>query len=187
MMLKLNNIFMIGLVQYIWGVVPADTGFHLDPDDDSDIVLDPSFEPGLEESQRYLLDFCQNQTTFYRTPDNYTCVMTAFDSWLDEQSLAENSTEEYNTNCEGATSVPVPSNVFDSCIISFSKVTQNKDILHDEQLVKSLSIFVKSNTTIFSLFDEQAREFSHIESLYSSERLGAPQGVDNFFWASHGE
>lgn len=47
-----------GEVFFIWGLNPADTGFHLDPYDDSELVFDSKFDPRPEESQSYLLGWC---------------------------------------------------------------------------------------------------------------------------------
>lgn len=61
----------------IWfGVTPADTGDHLNPDSWTTLVLDETFEVKSEESQLYLLDFCGRLfAEFGKVEDTYQCPM----------------------------------------------------------------------------------------------------------------
>lgn len=178
-----------GLVSFVWGLRPVDTGSFSNPDDKSELVYDPSFHPRDPETQEYILDVCNriyDEGSSLRLPsENYTCVMEAFHSWLEEQNQSNNKTQEYRANCQEADSAPVSPDVFDACMIAFSNLTNSTDILHDGDSVKAIQIQGRSSTTIYSPFDEQAEEWHIIDSWAEHERLEAPSGADGFFLSSY--
>ena len=58
----------------LWGVTPADTGHHLTPDLWTTLELDDSFDPKSEESQTYLLGFCDRLfSKFGKVNEDYQC------------------------------------------------------------------------------------------------------------------
>ena len=58
----------------LWGVTPADTGHHLTPDLWTTLELDDSFDPKSEESQTYLLGFCDRLfSEFGKVEEDYQC------------------------------------------------------------------------------------------------------------------
>jgi len=175
----------LGEVFFIWGLTPADTGFHLNPDDVSEQVYDTAFDPRAEENQVYLRDVCNNMFDGNdRVLMRISCPMEEFDSWLMEQSQLSSPSEEYMNNCEGADSVPVPPNVFDSCMIAFGKLT-DQFITYDEGRVRTLAIRGRSKTTFYSAFKDQAKEWDFLEAWSENEKLNAPEGANRFFQVSH--
>jgi len=58
----------------LWGVTPADTGDHLNPDSWTTLELDESFEPKSKDSQTYLLGFCERLfNNFGKVKEDYQC------------------------------------------------------------------------------------------------------------------
>ena len=175
----------VGLVNFIWGLVPFDTGHHLNPDDRSQLVYDSTFQPGMAQS--YLIDMCHTIENMMRAPeDNYTCIMQHFNSWLQEQSQSNTQTLEYSANCKGADSIPMDQEVFESCLIEYSNMTGNADITYESGKVKVFTIRARTNTTMWSPFEEQSQEWHDMESWYSEVRKNSPEEA-NFFFTSQGQ
>jgi hypothetical protein len=67
-----------------WGVTPADTGDHLNPNSWTTFVLDDTFalvDPKSEESQSYLLGFCSRLfADFGKVKDDYECPINVSES-----------------------------------------------------------------------------------------------------------
>jgi len=107
--------------------------------------------------------------------------MNLFDSWLQEQSLSETPTEAYAQNCNGASAVPVPTDVFDPCMISWSKLTDNKYVLQTGGRVKIMEIRTQSDIVFDSPFDELEDEWTKYEAWMDNERSIAPRGSNQMF------
>ena len=179
-----------GYVSFVWGLLPVDTGSFSNPDDPSEIVYDPLFNPRDPETQVYMLDVCNriyDEGSSLRLPsENYTCVMEAFHTWLEEQNESNNKTLEYRANCQGTDSAPVSPDIFDVCMIAFGNLTNSTDILHNGDSVKAIQIVGRSSTNMFSPFDDQAEEWHMIDLWAEHERMEAPPGADGFFLSSSG-
>lgn len=127
---------------------------HFDPDDTSDFVLDLTFKPSAE-TQEYILDLCDR--IYYDTgsgglslstpPENYTCAMKGLHMWLAEQSQLSNQSLAYSNNCQGSVSIPIAPDVFDSCMIAYTQLTNTPTVFHDNITVQALIIQGKSNAT----------------------------------------
>eukprot|EP00584_Thalassiosira_punctigera_P012696 CAMPEP_0172573132 /NCGR_PEP_ID=MMETSP1067-20121228/136035_1 /TAXON_ID=265564 ORGANISM="Thalassiosira punctigera, Strain Tpunct2005C2" /NCGR_SAMPLE_ID=MMETSP1067 /ASSEMBLY_ACC=CAM_ASM_000444 /LENGTH=1496 /DNA_ID=CAMNT_0013365729 /DNA_START=147 /DNA_END=4637 /DNA_ORIENTATION=- len=176
-----------GEVFVLWGLIPSDTGAPLNPDDVSEIVYDTTFNPRSKENQRYLLSMCdkmfEGSGKIFRI--KLSCPMEDFNSWLMEQSQSNSPDEEYTNNCQGAKSVPVPEEAFDSCMIAFSTTTDSVVMLHDDGVVNVLGLRGRSNTTFYSTYKEQRAELGVIEEWFDKEKLESPEGASNFFQISH--
>lgn len=58
----------------LWGVTPADTGDHLNPDSWTTLELDDKFDPKSKDSQTYLLGFCERLfNNFGKVKEDYQC------------------------------------------------------------------------------------------------------------------
>jgi len=127
---------------------------HFDPDDTSDFVLDPKFKMS-EEIQEYILDLCDriyNDTgsgglSLSAPSENYTCAMKGLDLWLAEQSQLSNQSLAYSNNCQGSDMIPIAPDVFDSCMIAYTQLTNTSTVFHDNITVQALIIQGKSNAT----------------------------------------
>jgi len=77
-----------------------------------------------------------------RVPEeDYSCVMTQLNSWLNEQSQLTNQTlEEYSLNCKSSKSIPMSEEAFESCLIAYTRLTNNTDVLYEQDTVKVITI-----------------------------------------------
>lgn len=116
--------------------------------------------------------------------------MQAFDLWLREEHQSSNQTEAYSMNCQEADSIPMEMDSFDACLIEYSKIMTKSsgvsDVMHDDASVKILTMRGRSNTTVWSPYVEQAKEWQNIESWYQEEVANAPFGA-KFFYTSQGK
>lgn len=172
----------------IWyGLEPADTGDHLNPDSWTTLVLDETFAPSSEESQSYLLGFCQRLfDEFGKVETTYSCPMNLFDAWLQEQSTSDKPTEAYTQNCAGASQAPVPADVFDPCMIAYSKLTDNTAVLSLDGSVKMIEVRSKSDVLYDAPFNELNDEWTSIETWLDDERSSAPDGVNKAYHTNQG-
>lgn len=181
-----------GKVVFIWGLLPADTGSRLDPirwkSSDSMLVFDPDADLRGEATQNFILDMCgtvfEGESSLRRPSHDYTCLMSGFDTWLRDQSRANDTTDEYTANCGGASSVPVPADIFDSCLMAYTDIEGSSDVIFDGGSVQVISIKARSNTTSFSPIEDQGKEWISLESWSEIARSNAPRGGDNFFFSS---
>lgn len=169
-----------GLVSFVWGLEPTDTGNMHDPGDTSKLVFDSRFNPRLETTQLYLLDVCERvfgEISLRLPSEGYRCPMQDFDKWLKESAD--------NEECGEGASVPVRPDLFDSCINAYREDTGNSGILlHENGSVAVITLDGYSNTTQFSQFGDQKQEWQQYETWYMNERLDAPEGTGNFFYSS---
>lgn len=111
--------------------------------------------------------------------------MKGFDLWLQSNSQSANQTQEYRENCsQASSSVPVSPQVFDSCIIAYSEVTNNAHVItHDGTVVQTLSIHGLLRQSSSSL-EEQGKEWARLNTWSEDQRRTAPPGGNKFFFAS---
>ena len=165
-----------------WGVTPADTGDHLNPDSWTTLVLDETFEPESQASQSYMLNFCDRLfDKFGKVEDDYVCPMNDFDEWLQEQSASESPTDEYTQNCNEESQVPVASEVFHPCIIAWSKLHDKTSVLQTDERVRIMNLRTKSNVLYDSPFDKLKTEVDAYEEWLENERNSAPSGNNKVF------
>ena len=173
---------------FIFGAIPADTGNYWIPDDHSQPVVDPNFNPRDEATQEYILNFCESiyDTSSLVKPPEYTCIMKGFDLWLQSNSQSANQSQEYRENCsQASSSVPVSPQVFDSCIIAYSEVTNNAHVItHDGTVVQTLSIHGLLRQSSSSEEEEQGKEWARLNTWSEDQRRTAPPGGNKFFVAS---
>lgn len=178
-------------VLFIWGSIPTDSSHRMDPNESSVLVYDESFDPSNETAQLYLLQQCKmlahntkNYTFLQRNGGGLTCPLQAFNDWLAEQSQTKSPTETYSTHCNGATGIPIPSDVFHPCLIAFTDLYPILKITHEEGLVKTIAIAARTKTSRYSGVEDQQREFDAIEVWSSREKQDAPHEASAFFFSS---
>ena len=177
---------------FIWGLTPADTSHRLDPVESSTLVLNDAFDPSKESVQVYLLEQCdkllysrsENNTPFQGNSEG--CFWQKFNEWLLNQSETSSPGQHYVENCQGATKIPMPSELFNSCSIAYNDliVSNQQRILHEDGIVKAFAIPVKTQTSFFSPFVDLDREWKAIEEWLERERENAPEEARNFFFSS---
>ncbi|KAL7467681.1 hypothetical protein ACHAXS_007918 [Conticribra weissflogii] len=171
----------------IWGLTPADTGNHLNPDSWTTLVLDKSFDPRSPRSQKYLLGFCDRifETNFAsKISNNYVCPMNRFDKWLKEQSKSNAPSDAYLKNCDGALSVPVGHETFHPCMIAWTKEANETYVLEDKGEVKIIQIRSLSSVVYDSPFSDLKKDWNAFEDWLETERSAAPTGVNGVYSSS---
>ena len=197
--------------QVTWGIIAADTGKKIDPgkfnevisfgkkqlmsfenlnvcllDSLSTLVLDESFEASSLDTQEYLLSFCE------RLFDNdvglalplspaIQCPINEFDAWLRNESALPNPSTTYISNCNGASSVPVPEEDFDSCIISWSELHENKSVLEKLGKVMIIRLDFFNDISWDAPFTEMSKFWKRFEVFMQEERAAAPPTANNMF------
>jgi len=170
-----------------FGLLPADTGDHNNPNEWSQLVLDPTFDAAPEESQKFLESFCPTlfAEDFAITPEeNYTCAFNSFALWLEEQSVALNPSASYVSECANATGIPIPEASFDACMIAWSKEQEETSILSNEGKVRIIFLPFVSRVRGSSPFDDLEAEWNLIEDWVTKTASTAPASVNKFFFSS---
>lgn len=114
----------------------------------STLVLDDTFDASSYEAQQYLLEFCGRlfdsdlELAQPLTPETL-CPINEFDVWLREESKSPSPSLAYITYCNEASSVPMQTDDFDSCIIAWSTLNENKSVLGKRGEVKILRLLFK--------------------------------------------
>ena len=97
--------------------------------------------------------------------------------WLRQNSLSSSKSQSYIDNCQEAESIPVSSDVFDSCIIAYSEATASPYIMHENGIVKALVVLGSSNS--------QDKDLStRFSAWIDNEKQAAPDKANEFFFAS---
>jgi 5-methyltetrahydrofolate--homocysteine methyltransferase len=135
----------------------------------------------------YLRDFCgrlfaQDFTT--KQYPEYECAINQFDTWLSEQSASLTPDDAYMNNCDGASGLPLPENVFDQCIISWSQAVDNRDVLQENGTVRILVIDTLASINLMSSIPEIDDEWNRFEKFFKEESTTAPSGSNKFIHAS---
>jgi protein dispatched 1 len=158
-----------------------------DPGSWSQLVLDPTFDASSEEAQVYLLGFCDdlysNDFTL-RPSSNYTCPMQGFNSWLDGQSKSDSPNATYLAQCGAATGIPLVPEIFDSCIIAWSRQVKELTILSRSNKVVAMYVPFMSRHQFDVPYDILRDEWHRIEDFIVQKSSHAPSGVHKFFWSS---
>ena len=114
--------------------------------------------------------------------------MNDFDMWLGEQAAADEPSDSYTTHCSGASSIPVPQESFNPCIIAYSVEKDDTRILSHQDEVKIIHFEFGSRVRFDSPYQILNDEWNLIENWFIEESNGAPEGVNkpvysNFdFW-----
>lgn len=170
--------------QVTWGIVPADTGRLTDPDSLSKLVLDESFDPSTTESQTYMLGFCDRLfSTDIAQPLNpeYVCPFNDFDVWLKDQSTSTNQTTAYVDNCNNADSIPMAEDDFDGCMIAYSELFGNKNILEKNGKVKIIQLPILNGVNWAAPYSVMDEFWNRFENYLDDERSNAPTTSNKFF------
>merc|ERR1711933_169441 len=167
-------------------------GDHNNPAEWSQLVLDETFDPSSTSAQLYLRDFCPklfDEVFAEKFAEFYECPINRFDRWLEWQSSNPTS-EAYVENCEGATGLPVPENVFHKCIISWSMEDpihkEENAILSRDGVVKTMTIAFKSRIVGVTTPNSVVRDEWNLINDWMDEELSsnAPKEVANAYFSS---
>mgnify|MGYP002649398441 CR=1 FL=1 len=139
-----NNNNLVLPIRIVFGVLPLDTGDHLDPFRRGALTFDPAFNLSSPESQQWLLALCTDLRAqpFFRPtmgPLLSNCFIETFKAWMEERRCREemigsssfSSSSSFNTSKEDETEVeiedrfpccqastfPYQPAVFDRCLV----------------------------------------------------------------------
>lgn len=152
----------------------------------STLVLDESFEASSTETQQYLLSFCERLfdndlgLALPLSPE-IQCPMNEFDAWLRNESALPNPSTAYISNCNGASSVPVPEEDFDSCIITWSELHEKKGILEKLGKVVIIRLAFFNDISWDAPFTEMSKFWKRFEVFMQDERAAAPPTANKMF------
>jgi len=172
----------------VWGLTPADTGNHNNPESFTALRLDDSFEPSKTEAQLYLRDFCDRlYAEDFATPlENFEeCSMNLFDTWLSEQAVSAEPDAIWTEYCAGADSIPVPEENFDACIHHWNQQYGDSHILTREGKVEIMYIRYNSRVRFDSPYGDLDKEWHLIEDWMEADaRDNAPASADGMYFTS---
>lgn len=153
----------------------------------STLELDDTFDPSSEEAQEYLMGFCDR---LFATPDispsseDYQCSINAFSLWLEDQHTSLEPTEEYVANCVNASQVPMPEEAFHPCMISWSRLVDDKNVLSKRDKVKIIRMRTLNTIGWDESFTAMDAFWNRHEDFMDNERSNAPSGVNGMFHTS---
>jgi len=162
------------------------------PDSFSQLVLDDSFDSSSPEAQIFLRDYCEDllgQEFAAPLDVNYTCPLTRFEEWLQDQSVTvETNTTDfvlYSEFCNGAKELPIanPSD-WHSCVIAWSKVYFQTSILSRSDKVAIVVVPFLSRIRYDDEYGVIDKEWKMIENWVNGKNSKAPRGVKKAFFTS---
>jgi len=174
-------------VQVVWGIEPYDNGKRNDPDSLSVLKLDSTFDASSAEAQMYLKSFCESffDTDFASKPtSDYICPFERFDSWLQLESVAPESSTAYSSNCGDASSLPMDSSLFDKCILAWSREVGEENNLGYDDKLRIVRIRSQSKTSWTDPYNKIDKEWNSFENFISTSSATAPSGVNRPFHVS---
>ncbi|CAB9518411.1 dispatched homolog 1 [Seminavis robusta] len=170
----------------IFGVIPADTGNHLDPYEWSQLVLDDSFDPSPKAAQVYMRDYCAIffSQEFASPHGGYIdCAINEFDGWLQEQSSLplDYQNETYTEHCNGSAAMPLEEDVFHPCLSGWAQQERERTILAWDGIVKVIFFGYKSRVRFDSPNKLLGEEWRLVEDWMEQDSENAPDGVGSPF------
>eukprot|EP00977_Amphora_coffeiformis_P004565 scaffold983_cov168-Amphora_coffeaeformis.AAC.1 len=162
------------IADVIWGVTPADTGNHNNPESWTKLDLDEDFDPSQEDVQ----DFATPTRT------GYQCPMERLDQWLAEQASTDTPEDIYAEHCAGAAGLPIPQANFDACAYAWTKAYNVDSVLARAGKIAVMSIRFNSRVRFESPQSELKSEWNLINDWMKSNKgpVGAVQTSEDFWW-----
>lgn len=110
--------------------------------------------------------------------------MDSLNSWLLLNSNSSTPDDAYVSNCNGASSIPIPANIFNGCMIAYSQSVGDKQVFERNGIVEILIFPFNSRVRFDSPFDVLDKEWKAIESWMKQSQQNAPDGVKNMYFSS---
>lgn len=182
----------------IWGVTPADTGDHNNPEEFTQLVLDDSFDPSSEESQVFLKRFCkeifeQDLENRFASPitEGFECPMDKFEAWMQSENqffldANENRkpSDAYMNNCGGFTSLPIAQYLFHRCATAYAREVSSRDFLQRNGEIEIIWFAFQSRISFDFSYSALDDEWNLIEDWVQEQSRAAPPGVKNMYASS---
>lgn len=183
----------------VWGVTPTDNGDHFDPKSNGSLVLDTDFNMSRPDAQVWLRDLCgrvQN-LSFYSPPsledkdmtDNI-CLVEQLVHWVSLRRCSES--EDSLHFCCNDIPFPYPPSVFEDCLsMMLAERYSEGHLSHRVGLYfqpdgRVAALVLAFKTTYFYSFNYSRTSLSYreIHTWFKREISGAPQGLENGWFAS---
>ncbi|XP_030847091.1 protein dispatched homolog 1-like [Strongylocentrotus purpuratus] len=107
----------------VWGIIPLDNGDHWDPDDRGHVLLEAPLNLSSQDSQQWLLNFCQEMRRqgFYQRPTMITedCFIESFGQFMQQPCVQPAIEGDQIDRCCNQDTFPLPSVLFDECLPLF--------------------------------------------------------------------
>lgn len=176
-------------VRFIFGLQPADNGYHRDPDTLSNLVLDDNFDPSTTQSQIFLKEFCGNlfQNEFAHLPyENYNCSINEFGHWLSEQAATTDQLDGFSTMCGDQYSLPMDPLIFHSCFSFWFRevgvqLYGEKNVLDRDGIVKVLWFDAITKVRFEDPSYELQRDWLLFENWMKNELKNGPHELQSGF------
>ena len=112
--------------------------------------------------------------------------MTKFGLWLEQQSQLSSDEQDviYQSYCDGADGLPIQQEIFDSCIIPWSKSNGEVSVLSYQNKVRIISFPFVSRVRFDSSYGDLDDEWNLIEDWVQEQLKSAPDGVANGYFTS---
>ena len=112
--------------------------------------------------------------------------MTKFGLWLEEQSQLTSDEQDiiYQNYCNGADSIPMSQDTFDSCIIPWAKSNGEVSVLSYQGKVQIIFFPFASRVRFDSSYADLDDEWNLIEDWVEDKLQSAPDGVDKGYFTS---
>lgn len=190
-------------LRFVWGVLPTDTGNHLDPQSRGHLEFDPTFDMSDPESQVWLLQFCRRlrQQPFYQPtlgPLLPNCFIESFMASMQRRRCFDSIDNINRSPCCESVKFPYNRSVFNTCIVKaiadlyetpteyfipgvagpkFSKDDQNPTI-------KVIAVEYDSNYTYSMSYNYMHQFYKQVENWMQEELKTAPATMKNGWFIS---
>jgi hypothetical protein len=172
--------------QVVWGLEPGDTGDQSNPESETKLLADRSFDPSSEAAQQWLLDFCNRthhaSVTKDDTPSSIRCPLQRMHEWLAAQATAG------LPRCGGYAGLPVPAGMFHPCVAEFLSLSHYDEKwrlrMSGSRLVAMVAGF-KSEIRWDSSYEALSQASNDWEHWMQQENSAAPSGVNRAFYTSY--
>jgi hypothetical protein len=99
-------------------------------------------------------------------------------------SNSSSPSKTYMASCTGATSLPIPRESFDECIIAWSQLIEETFVLQRAGKVRILLNSFQSRVRYDSPYDKLKEEWNTIEAWMTNQSAIAPVGVKGMYFSS---
>nr|CAI5854225.1 unnamed protein product [Callosobruchus analis] len=188
-------------LRFVWGVLPIDNGDHLDPSNLGTLIVDPTFDASLPESQEWLKNFCENlrQQPFYQSmlgPLLPNCFIETFMKSM-ERKCIDPFLQTNLTPCCEQSRFPFGKSVFDQCILDEiadifktpssllnSGMAGPKFSKDQNPTIKAVVVEYDSSYSYTMSYEQMEKFYTQVEEWMTRELEKAPSGMKNGWFIS---
>uniref|UniRef100_A0A6G1S5S0 Protein dispatched 1 n=1 Tax=Aceria tosichella TaxID=561515 RepID=A0A6G1S5S0_9ACAR len=145
-------------VRVVFGVKPTDNGNRFDPHDRGTLVFDRNFDIAEQNTQIWLLEFCQKllQQRFIHPPpmsEMSNCFMDTFKLWMETRSCRDPINPEIDrTPCCQTSEFPFERFTFNKCMLEIVDIMRKSPQLYSN--INAGLRFFKNSTRVAALIIE---------------------------------